>query len=165
MVVRIGSNILSQTVQRNLSRATADLSTASERLASGQRINKGADDAAGLAIATSLRTDSRIFGQALRNLNDGISFVNIAESAMESLGTVAERIQELSTQAMSGTFGDAQRQSMQREVTALQAEWNRIVEGTTFNGRNILTGADTRTVLQGGKGEVDPIPCTKYPCG
>jgi flagellin-like hook-associated protein FlgL len=152
VVVRIGSNILSQTVQRNLARSTADLSTASERLASGQRINKGADDAAGLAIATSLRTDSRIFGQALRNLNDGISFTNIAESAMESLTTVAERIQEISTQAMSGTFGDAQRQSMQREVTALQAEWNRIVEGTTFNGRNILTGADTRTVLQGGKG-------------
>ena len=153
MVVRIGSNILSQNVQRNLSRATRDLSTASERLASGQRINKGSDDAAGLAIATSLRTDSRIFGQALRNLNDGISFANIAESAMESLGSVAERIQELSTQAMSGTLGDTQRQSIQREVTALQAEWNRIVEGTTFNGRNILTGADTRTVLQGGRGD------------
>jgi hypothetical protein len=74
VVIRIGSNILSQTVQRNLACSTADLGTASERLASGQRINKGSDDAAGLAIATSLRTDSRIFAQALRNLNDGLSF-------------------------------------------------------------------------------------------
>ena len=152
MGIRIGSNILSQTVQRNLARSTADLSTASERLASGQRVNKGSDDAAGLAIATSLRTDSRIFSQAIRNLNDGLSFSNIAESAMDSLTYVADRIQELSTQALSGTFGDKQRQSMQLEVTALQAEWNRVVEGTTFNGRNLLTGVDTRTVLQGGKG-------------
>ncbi len=152
MVVRIGSNILSQTVQRNLARSTADLGTASERLASGQRINKGSDDAAGLAIATSLRTDSRIFAQGIRNLNDGLSFSNIAESAMDSLTFITDRIQELSTQAMSGTFGDTQRQSLQKEVTALQSEWNRIVEGTTFNGRNLLTGADTRTVLQGGKG-------------
>ena len=63
---------------------------------------------------------------------------------MESLTFITDRIQELSTQAMSGTFGDTQRQGMQQEVTALQSEWNRIVEGTTFNGRNLLTGADTR---------------------
>lgn len=118
MVIRIGSNILSQTVQRHQTRSSADLATSSERLASGQRINKGSDDAAGLAIATSLRTDSRIFSQAIRNLNDGLSFANIAESAMESLSSVADRIQELSTQAMSGTFSDKQRESMQKEVSA-----------------------------------------------
>lgn len=152
VVVRIGSNILSLNVQRQLGRATDDLSAVTQRLSSGQRINRASDDAAGLAISTSLRTNSKIYAQGIRNLNDGISLTNIAESAMDSLGSIAERIQELSTQAMSGTFGDQQRKSMQQEVTALQSEWNRVVESTTFNGVNLLTGNNTRTVLQGGKG-------------
>jgi flagellin-like hook-associated protein FlgL len=71
---------------------------------------------------------------------------------MDSLQYITERVQELSTQAMSGTFGDKQRESMQREVTALQSEWNRIVESTSFNGTSLLTGSNTRTVLQGGRG-------------
>ena len=125
VMIKIGTNILSQTVQRNLARATTDLGTASERLSSGQRINKGSDDAAGLSIATSLRVDSRVFAQALRNLSDGISFSTIAESAMDSLTSVVDRIQELTTQSMNGTFEDKQRQSMQQEVTALQSEYNR----------------------------------------
>lgn len=152
MVVRIGSNLLSLNVQRQLGRATEDLSAVSQRLSSGQRINKASDDAAGLAIATSLRTNSRIYAQGIRNLNDGISQLNIAESALSSLTSITDRIQELATQSMSGTFGDTQRGSMQREVTALQSEWNRIVESTSFNGTNLLTGTNTRTVLQGGKG-------------
>jgi len=152
VVVKFGANLLSQTVQRQLGRATSDLSAVSERLSSGQRINKASDDAAGLAIASSLRADSRIFSQGIRNLNDGLSAVNIAEAAMGSLGGIVDRIKELSTQAMSGTFGETQRKSMQQEVTALQSEWNRVVESTSFNGVNLLTGNNTRTVLQGGKG-------------
>jgi flagellin len=152
VVVRFGSNILSLNVQRQLGRASDDLSSVSQRLSSGQRINKASDDAAGLAIASSLRTDARVFTQGIRNLNDGLSALAIAESAMDSLGSIVDRIQELSTQAMSGTFGDTQRASMQREVTGLQAEWNRIVESTSFNGNSLLTGESTRTVLQGGKG-------------
>lgn len=152
MVVRFGNNILSLNVQRQLSRSTDDLARVSERLSSGQRINRASDDAAGLAIATSLRVDARIFTQGIRNLNDGLSALGIAESAMESLTTIADRIQELSTQSMNGTFGDTQRKSLQQEVTALQSEWNRIVESTSFNGNLLLTGNNTRTVLQGGKG-------------
>ena len=152
MTVRIGSNILSLNTQRQLGRASDDLSRASERLSSGQRINRASDDAAGLAISMSLRTNARIFSQGSRNLNDGVSALNIAESALDSLGSIAERIRELSAQAISGTFGDTQRQSMQREVTALQNEWNRTIESTSFNGISLLTGGGTRTVLQGGKG-------------
>jgi flagellin-like hook-associated protein FlgL len=152
MVVRFGSNILSLNVQRQLGRATADLSAVSQRLASGQRINRASDDAAGLAISTTLKANSRIYAQGIRNLNDGISQSNIAESAMASLTLITDRIQELATQAMSSTYGDKQRQSMQQEVTALQSEWNRIVESTSFNGTNLLTGNNTRTVLQGGRG-------------
>jgi flagellin len=85
-MIKLGTNILSQKVQRNLGRATTDLSTTSERLASGMRINKASDDGAGLAIAASLNADTRIFRQGIRNLNDGLSAGNIAEGAMEQLG-------------------------------------------------------------------------------
>ena len=151
-MIKLGTNILSQKVQRNLGRATTDLSTTSERLASGMRINKASDDAAGLAIAASLNADTRIFTQGIRNLNDGLSASNIAEGAMEQLGNIIIRIEELSTQSANGTYSDVQRGSLQKEATALVAEWNRIVESTSFNGRDLLTGASTRTVLQGGKG-------------
>ena len=151
-MIKFGANILSQTVQRNLGRATLDLSTTSERLASGQRINKASDDAAGLAISASLNVNARIFTQGVRNLNDGLSVVNIAEGAMGELGNIIVRIEELATQSISETYSDMQRQALQKEATALTAEWNRIVESTSFNGQNLLTGAGTRTVLQGGKG-------------
>jgi flagellin-like hook-associated protein FlgL len=151
-VIKFGANILSQTVQRNLGRATLDLSTTSERLASGQRVNKASDDAAGLAIAASLNVNARIFTQGVRNLNDGLSAVNIAEGAMNELGNIIVRVEELATQSISETYSDTQRQALQKEATALTAEWNRIVEATSFNGQNLLTGASTRTVLQGGKG-------------
>jgi flagellin len=151
-VIKFGANILSQTVQRNLGRATLDLSTASERLASGQRINKASDDAAGLAIAASLNVNARIFTQGVRNLNDGLSAVNIAEGAMGELGSIIVRIEELAAQSTSKTYSDTQREALQKEATALTAEWNRIVEATSFNGQNLLTGSSTRTVLQGGKG-------------
>jgi flagellin-like hook-associated protein FlgL len=151
-VIKFGANILSQTVQRNLGRATLDLSTTSERLSSGQRINKASDDAAGLAIAASLNVNARIFTQGVRNLNDGLSAVNIAEGAMGELGNIIIRIEELATQSITETYSDTQRQALQKEATALTAEWNRIVESTSFNGQNLLTGASTRAVLQGGKG-------------
>jgi flagellin-like hook-associated protein FlgL len=151
-VIKFGANILSQTVQRNLGRATLDLSTTSERLASGQRINKASDDAAGLSISASLNVNARVFTQGVRNLNDGLSAVNIAEGAMGELGGIIGRIEELASQSMNGTYSDTQRQALQKEATALTAEWNRIVESTSFNGQNLLTGSSTRTVLQGGKG-------------
>ena len=152
MVVRLGSNIASLTVQRHLGRATEELRSVSERLSSGQRINKASDDAAGLAIATSLRADTRIYSQGIRNLNDGISATAVAESAIESLGGIAERIQELATQAMNGSLSDKQRSSLQGEVSALQSEWNRIVESTTFNSLSVLRGNGATILLQGGKG-------------
>ena len=151
-MIKFGANILSQTVQRNLGRATLDLSTTSERLASGQRINKASDDAAGLAISASLNVNARIFTQGVRNLNDGLSAVNIAEGAMGELGNIIVRIEELATQSISETYSDTQRGALQKEATALTAEWNRIVESTSFNGQSLLTGASTRTVLQGGRG-------------
>ncbi len=151
-MIRIGANITSQTVQRSLGRSTAGLSAASERLSSGQRINRASDDAAGLAISTSLNAGSAILRQGIRNLNDGISAVSIAEGALTELGGIVDRIQELATQSRTGSLSDTQRDSLQRETSALQSEWNRIVESTSFNGMNLLTGDNTRLVLQGGTG-------------
>lgn len=152
VVIKIGTNILSQTVQRYLMRSTEDLSTTSQRLSSGQRINSAADDAAGLSIAQSLNVGARIFAQGVRNLNDGISSLSITEGAMTELGGILARLEELSSQSINGTFSDQQRASLQKEATALTAEWNRIVESTTFNGQTLMLGSNTRTVLQGGKG-------------
>lgn len=152
MVIKFGSNILSLNLQRELGRTTTDLSTVFERLSSGQRINRASDDAAGLSISSILRADTRVLNQGVRNLNDGLSATNIAEAALSTLSSVAERIQELATQASNSSLADKQRKGLQREVTALQAEWNRIVESTTFNGMNLLMGSSSRMTLQGGRG-------------
>lgn len=152
-MIKIGSNIFALVAERHLSRSSSTVASASEKLSSGQRINSASDDAAGLAISTSLKTDTRIYNQAIRNLNDGISAVSIAEGAMTELSGIIGRIEELAAQGANGAYSDTQRAALQKEVTALQAEWNRVVEGTSFNGRSLLTGADSRFVLQGGKGE------------
>lgn len=151
-MIKLGANILSLNVQRSLDRSTKQLSSTSQRLASGMRINQASDDAAGLAISMSLNADSRVYAQGMRNLNDGISAISIAEGALGQLTTIVERVQELATQAMNGSFSDTQRSSMQQEISALQAEWNRIVESTTFNGTRVLSGEGSAFVLQGGAG-------------
>ena len=119
MTVKLGSNQLSFAVQARLNEASATVSSTSERLSSGLRINKASDDAAGLAISSALNLKSRVFSQGIRNLNDGLSAVNIAESAIGDLSEILVRIEELSVQSMSGTYSDTQRQSMQQQVTAL----------------------------------------------
>lgn len=152
MVVRIGSNIESLKAQRNLASASDSLSRTLTRLSSGQRINTASDDAAGLAISESLKTDARIFSQGVRNLNDGISLLNIAEGAIRSLTDVSIRIRELATQSANGTFSRNQRQSLQAEVNALVNEHNRITASSTFNGRTLLDGSLTNLTLQAGTG-------------
>ena len=150
MAIRIGSNPLSLGLQSSLNKTDATLSKTSERLSSGLRINRGSDDAAGLSISQSLNLNAKVYSQGVRNLNDGLSAVNIADGAIDGLNTILSRIEELAMQSANGTLSDTQRTVMQQEVTALQAEWNRIVDTTTFNGQQLLTGSTTRMVLQGG---------------
>lgn len=95
MPMTIGSNISSLTAQRGLGRATERLSAASERLASGLRINRASDDSAGLAISTTLTNDARVYNQGIRNINDGISALGIAESTLSSLSEIVIRQREL----------------------------------------------------------------------
>jgi flagellin-like hook-associated protein FlgL len=101
------------------------------------RINKASDDAAGLAIALSLNSDTRVFTQAVRNLNDGISYLSIASGALDALSTIVIRQKELAEQSANGTVGLTQRKSIQQESDALTREYARITATATFNNRKI----------------------------
>jgi flagellin len=152
-VIKIGKNILAENIVRNLTRNATDLSTVFERLSSGQRINKASDDPAGLAIASDLQVRTRIINQGLRNVNDGISFLAIAEGGLESLTEIITRQKELAGQAANGTYSLKQRQALDNEARALTDEYNRIVATTTFNGINVFSAGDV--VVQSGIGDVE----------
>ena len=152
MSVRLGSNIASLTAQRRLAEGTTALSRTFERLSSGQRINRASDDAAGLAIADALRAESRIFNQGVRNLNDGISLFNIADSAVENLSGIMTRLEELAEQSANGTYGVQQRKALDAEAQALSKEYFRISKTTKFNGRRLLSGDFDKVNLQAGVG-------------
>ena len=149
MAITIGNNIASLQAQRRLADATGRLSETFERLSSGQRINKASDDAAGLAIADSLRADQRIASVAIRNANDGISVVAIADGALAQISGVLTRLAELAEQSANGVFSTQQRSALQNEFTALSSEVERIATTTTFNGVNLLSGGAAITLQVG----------------
>ena len=143
MAITIGTNIASLQAQRRLANATEALGSTYERLSSGQRINKASDDAAGLAIADSLRASQRVATVAIRNANDGISVVAIADGALGQIGDVLTRLAELAEQSANGVFSTLQRSALQNEFTALGSEIERIALTTQFNGVNLLSGSNT----------------------
>ena len=153
MAIKIGSNISSLKAQRSLSVNTEKVSSVFERLSSGQRINKASDDAAGLAIADSLRAKSKVFTQAIRNINDGSSYLSIAEGAIDQLKTILLRTRELSTQASNGSYSDKQRSALDNEAQALASEYNRIIDTTSFNGRKVFELKNGQLSIQAGFGE------------
>lgn len=150
MPLTIGSNIASLLAQRRLGQASSALETVFERLASGQRINRASDDAAGLAIADGLRADARIFTQANRNINDGLSLLNISSSALQELTGIVQRVQELAEQAANGGYSNKQREALDDEAQALGSEYRRILDTTEFNGIKILDGSVRSLSIQVG---------------
>jgi len=149
MAITIGSNIASLQAQRRLAQASDALSGTYEKLSSGQRINKASDDAAGLAIADSLRANQRVASVAIRNANDGISTIAIADSALGEIGNVLSRLAELSEQSANGVFSTTQRSALQNEFTALGSEIERIAVTTEFNGVRLLSGNSQLTLQVG----------------
>jgi flagellin len=141
MPITIGANISSLRAQTQMSKATESLGDTFTRLSSGLRINKASDDAAGLAISETLKADSRVFNQGIRNLNDGISVLNIAQGALIELSKISQRQLELATQAANGVYNSKQREALETEANALVNEHNRIIASTKFNGTNILSGS------------------------
>jgi flagellin len=149
MPITLGSNIVSLQAQRRLSNASDRLAGTYEKLSSGQRINRASDDSAGLAIADSLKANARIAGVAIRNANDGISTIGIADAALGDIGNVLTRLAELSEQSANGVFSTVQRSALQNEFSALGSEIERIATITEFNGVKLLSGG-AQVVLQVG---------------
>ena len=149
LAIRIGQNIASLTAQRRLSDATSGLVKSFERLSSGLRVNSPSDDSAAFAVAMELKLKSRLSAQACRNINDGISLLNTAEGALQSLSAIAVRQKELATQAAQGTLSITQRRAVDAEADALVKEYNRIVTSTSFNGINLFTTASSISIAAG----------------
>lgn len=137
----INTNIASLNAQRNLNTSQGDANVALERLSSGLRINSAKDDAAGLAISERFTSQVRGLNQAIRNANDGISFAQVAEGALEETTNALQRIRELAVQSANDTNSPSDRKALNQEVSALISEINRIASTTQFNGRNILDGS------------------------
>ncbi len=141
MPIRIFNNIPSLNAQRILGINNDRLATSVERISSGIRINRGSDDAAGLAISEGLRSDIRALRQAVRNANDGVSLINVTEGALNEQSGILIRLRELASQAATGTVGSTERATIQLEFTALRNELDRIAQTTEFNGQKLIEGS------------------------
>ena len=149
MPININTNVASIRGQRFLNSTSENLSNTYSKLSSGKRINRASDDAAGLAIADSLKNNQRIASVAVRNAQDGISTVSIADGALDQVSGFLQRLAELAQQAASGSYTAEQRTAMQGEFTALGSEIERIAVTTVFNGVALLSGGN-QIVLQVG---------------
>lgn len=140
MGLRIATNVMSLNAQKSLGGTNRAMATSMERLASGFRINKAADDAAGLAISENLRALTRGLRQANRNANDGISLVQVAEGSLNETSNMLIRLRELAVQSSSDTIGDTERKFLDVEYQQLKSEIQRITDSTQFNGYDLLNG-------------------------
>jgi len=139
--MRVSTNMAAINAQRSLNNSQAVIQSSLERLASGSRINKGADDAAGLAISENLKAQIRSTRQANRNANDGISMVQTAEGGLNEIGNIIIRMRELGIQASSDTVSDTERGFVDKEIQQLKSELQRIASVTTWGKSKLLDGS------------------------
>jgi flagellin len=144
----INTNLPALAVNRHMTTATADIGKSYARIASGQRITNAGDDAAGLAISENLRAQIRSMGQAERNSNDGISFVQVAEGGLNEISNIMIRLRELGIQAGSDTVGDRERGYINQEAQTLLQEVDRIANVTSYNGTPLLNGEAPKSRLE-----------------
>ncbi|MCA9498302.1 MAG: flagellin FliC [Nitrospirales bacterium] len=140
MALVVNNNIASVNAQRNLGVSSSQLEGSVARLSSGLRITRAADDAAGLGISETLRAQIRSINQAVRNSNDGISLLQIADGGAEGIGNLLGRLRELAEQSASGILGSNERSFLDQEFVALRSEIDRISSVTEFNGVKLLSG-------------------------
>ncbi|SFR59353.1 flagellin [Thiomicrospira sp. ALE5] len=141
MSMVINTNMGAVNAQRILDTTSREQSVSMERLTSGLRINKAADDAAGLAVVTGMNTQSIGTQQAIRNANDSIGMVQTLDGASEEVVNMLQRMRELSLQSMNGTYNNENRVQMQAEFSQLQSEIERVADTTKFNGQNIMNAS------------------------
>lgn len=144
MGIRIKTNVESLVAQRRVSESRKALGDSYEKLASGQRINKSADDAAGLAVSERIRAKTRSLDVAKRNANDGISYIQVAEGGLNETTNIVVRMRELAAQAASDTIGNRERGFLNKEFTQLREEVGRIMDSTEFNGAKVLKVDDQK---------------------
>ncbi|MCP4572072.1 MAG: flagellin FliC [bacterium] len=152
MGIRVNTNIASLSAQRHLYNTTTNFQKSMEKLSSGMRINRAGDDAAGLAISESLRSDIRAMQQASRNAADGISLVQVGEGALDEVSNILIRMKELAEQSINGTLGNSERAYLDSERISLEEEIDRIAAGTEFNGVFLLSGGAGTVDIQVGIG-------------
>ncbi|MDD2943582.1 MAG: flagellin [bacterium] len=153
MSIGIKTNVPSITNNRLLTQKSEALNKSFEKLSSGKRINNAADDPAGLAVALSLATNASLDNVAMRNISDGVSLANVAESALESGTQITTRMAELSMRSANGTVSNEQRQAMDAEYQQLASELDRISATTEFNGQKLFDGSGQVTIQAGNSGD------------
>ena len=149
MSLRIQTNVEAFNAQRHLSSTTDKLATAMERLSSGYRINRAADDAAGLSISEKLTAQINGLDQANRNSQDAVSLVQTAEGSLDEVHEMLQRVRELAVQYKNGTLSASDQQAIQSEVNQLASEVERIGQSVQFNGIHLLNGVGTITFQVG----------------
>jgi len=145
----LNTNIASMNTQRNLQTTSNSMQKSLEKLSSGYRINRAADDAAGLAISETMKAQINGLNQAKRNAQDGISLIQTAEGALNETHSILQRLNELATQASNGTYASGDLSNIQKEVTSLLGEVSHIATSTKFNGKSLLSVAGTATLQIG----------------
>lgn len=150
MALRINYNLASSVAQRSLASSQDSYARQAERLSTGLRINRAADDAAGLTISERLKNQVRGLNQAARNAQDGISLIQTAEGAMGETHAILARMRELAVQAANDVLVSVDREKILTEFTSLYAEIDRIAAATQFNGVAVLTGGSVAMILQVG---------------
>jgi len=165
MGMRISTNIAAVNAQRTMIQSQRSIGKSMEQLSSGSRINRAADDAAGLAISESLKSQVRSLGQAQRNANDGISMVQTAEGGLNEISNILIRMRELGVQAASDTVGDAERGFLDKEVQQLKSESQRITQTTRYGNSKLLDGSGDKFDFQVGIGNDDDADRISFNAG
>ena len=155
MGMRISTNVAAINTQRNLIGSQRNIQNSMAQLSSGSRINKSADDAAGLAISENMKAQMRSSAQARRNANDGISLVQTAEGSLNEVSNIATRMRELAIQASSDTVGERERGFINLEVQQLKSEMDRIAKTASWNSTKLLDGSTPLFDFQVGLNSTD----------
>lgn len=162
MGIRISTNLASINAQRTLAGGQREIQKSMAQLASGSRITKSADDAAGLAISENLKSQIRSMTQSQRNANDGISLVQTAEGGLNEISNILTRVRELGIQAASDTVSDRERGFTDKEVQQLKLEMQRISQTTRYGNTKLLDGSGAVFDFQVGINNVDKEDRIKY---
>jgi len=165
MSLRINNNVEAFNAHRQLVATSDRASKSMERLSSGYRINRAADDAAGLAISEKLRGQIRGLGQAQRNAQDGVSLVQTAEGSLNEVHSMLQRVRELAVQYSNGTLSTSDKAAITAEAAQLQSEIERIGTTTNFNGIKLLDGSASTVSFQVGANDNDQITVTTESLG